>query len=204
MGFEKILYVDLGYYHGDAVEQAFYTSDRVMTIDFHYETRNMGDSWAKEHKGTGRIEDTSIFARRSTAGANGAAASRRRKGRGLPSGKAFVNVPLRKGCGDKLFICTANYTIQKVISSFTPTCVVVQCGTGSVAGDRYKEVSLSSRAIPAVIRGLRDLNVPMLLLGGTSGTNATIAARVWAHCTAAAIGYTDSQLAWDMRVPDHE
>jgi histone deacetylase 1/2 len=32
---ERVLYVDIDIHHGDGVEEAFYTTDRVMTVSFH-------------------------------------------------------------------------------------------------------------------------------------------------------------------------
>lgn len=32
---ERVLYIDIDIHHGDGVEEAFYTSDRVMTVSFH-------------------------------------------------------------------------------------------------------------------------------------------------------------------------
>lgn len=31
----SVLYVDIDVHHGDGVEEAFYTTDRVMTVSFH-------------------------------------------------------------------------------------------------------------------------------------------------------------------------
>ncbi|KAG1346830.1 putative Histone deacetylase 2 [Cocos nucifera] len=47
--FEHILYVDIDIHHGDGVEEAFYTTDRVMTVSFH----KFGDYFP----GTGDIRD---------------------------------------------------------------------------------------------------------------------------------------------------
>ena len=33
--FARVLYIDLDYHHGDGVEEAFYTSSRVLTMSFH-------------------------------------------------------------------------------------------------------------------------------------------------------------------------
>ncbi|CAH8267859.1 unnamed protein product [Arabidopsis lyrata] len=33
--FKRVLYIDIGFRHGDAVEEAFYNTDRVMTVSFH-------------------------------------------------------------------------------------------------------------------------------------------------------------------------
>ena len=32
---QRVLYVDIDIHHGDGVEEAFYTTDRVMTCSFH-------------------------------------------------------------------------------------------------------------------------------------------------------------------------
>ena len=32
---QRVLYIDVDIHHGDGVEEAFYTTDRVMTVSFH-------------------------------------------------------------------------------------------------------------------------------------------------------------------------
>lgn len=32
---QRVLYIDIDIHHGDGVEEAFYTTDRVMTCSFH-------------------------------------------------------------------------------------------------------------------------------------------------------------------------
>ena len=32
---KRVLYIDIDIHHGDGVEEAFYTTDRVMTLSFH-------------------------------------------------------------------------------------------------------------------------------------------------------------------------
>lgn len=32
---KRVLYIDIDVHHGDGVEEAFYTTDRVMTVSFH-------------------------------------------------------------------------------------------------------------------------------------------------------------------------
>ncbi|KAK9007863.1 hypothetical protein V6N11_074778 [Hibiscus sabdariffa] len=46
---QRVLYVDIDIHHGDGVEEAFYTTDRVMTVSFH----KFGDYFP----GTGDIRD---------------------------------------------------------------------------------------------------------------------------------------------------
>lgn len=71
--FPRVLYIDIDCHHGDGVEEAFYTTDRVMTCSFH----KFGDYFP----GTGTQQD---------------------KGRGRGSGYA-LNVPLKDGITDDSF-----------------------------------------------------------------------------------------------------
>ena len=34
--YDRVIYVDIDIHHGDGVEEAFYTTDRVMTVSFHH------------------------------------------------------------------------------------------------------------------------------------------------------------------------
>lgn len=44
-----MLYIDIDVHHGDGVEEAFYTTDRVMTVSFH--------KYGEYFPGTGDIKD---------------------------------------------------------------------------------------------------------------------------------------------------
>lgn len=68
-----MLYVDIDVHHGDGVEEAFYTTDRVMTCSFH----KYGDFFP----GTGELKDIGA-------------------GRGK---YYAVNVPLRDGITDESY-----------------------------------------------------------------------------------------------------
>lgn len=67
----RVLYIDIDCHHGDGVEEAFYTTDRVLTCSFHKQ---------KDYfPGTGRTEDV---------------------GKGKGKGYS-VNVPLLNGVTDE-------------------------------------------------------------------------------------------------------
>lgn len=70
---QRVLYVDIDVHHGDGVEEAFYTTDRVMTCSFH--------KFGEFFPGTGDIKDTGL-----------------RKGKHYA-----VNVPLRDGIDDESY-----------------------------------------------------------------------------------------------------
>ena len=48
----RVLYIDIDVHHGDGVEEAFYTTDRVMTCSFH--------KYGEFFPGTGELRDTGI------------------------------------------------------------------------------------------------------------------------------------------------
>ncbi|KAL1222116.1 Histone deacetylase 7 [Cardamine amara subsp. amara] len=50
--FKRVMYIDIGYHHGDGVEDAFYDTDRVMTLSFHKagDSGNIGDLGVHEGK----------------------------------------------------------------------------------------------------------------------------------------------------------
>ncbi|KAJ1962294.1 histone deacetylase, partial [Dimargaris xerosporica] len=50
--FPRVLYIDIDVHHGDGVEEAFYTTDRVMTVSFH--------KYGEYFPGTGELRDVGV------------------------------------------------------------------------------------------------------------------------------------------------
>jgi len=48
----RVVYIDIDVHHGDGVEEAFYTSNRVMTVSFH----RYGDFFP----GTGDVKEVGV------------------------------------------------------------------------------------------------------------------------------------------------
>jgi hypothetical protein len=48
----RVLYIDIDVHHGDGVEEAFYTTDRVMTVSFH--------KYGEYFPGTGELRASDI------------------------------------------------------------------------------------------------------------------------------------------------
>jgi histone deacetylase 1/2 len=46
---QRVLYIDIDVHHGDGVEEAFFTTDRVMTVSFH--------QYGEFFPGTGELRD---------------------------------------------------------------------------------------------------------------------------------------------------
>ncbi|KAG0476587.1 hypothetical protein HPP92_013428 [Vanilla planifolia] len=141
----RVLYVDIDVHHGDGVEEAFYTTDRVMTVSFH----KYGDFFP----GTGHIKDVGFGAGKYYA----------------------LNVPLNDGMDDESFRGLFRPLISKVMEVYQPDAVVLQCGADSLAGDRLGCFNLSVRGHADCLRFLRSFNVPLMVLGGGGYTIRNVA-----------------------------
>ncbi|XP_047147285.1 histone deacetylase 19 [Vigna umbellata] len=142
---ERVLYVDIDIHHGDGVEEAFYTTDRVMTVSFH----KFGDYFP----GTGDVRDIGY-------------------GKGK---YYSLNVPLDDGIDDESYHFLFKPIIGKVMEVFRPGAVVLQCGADSLSGDRLGCFNLSIRGHAECVRYMRSFNVPLLLLGGGGYTIRNVA-----------------------------
>ncbi|KAK6920649.1 Histone deacetylase domain [Dillenia turbinata] len=141
----RVLYVDIDIHHGDGVEEAFYTTDRVMTVSFH----KFGDFFP----GTGHIKDI---------------------GHGTGKNYA-LNVPLNDGMDDESFRGLFRPIIQKVMEVYQPDAVVLQCGADSLSGDRLGCFNLSVKGHADCLRFLRSFSVPLMVLGGGGYTIRNVA-----------------------------
>lgn len=142
---ERVLYVDIDIHHGDGVEEAFYTTDRVMTVSFH----KFGDYFP----GTGDIRDIG-------------------HGKGK---YYSLNVPLDDGIDDESYHSLFKPIMSKVMEVFRPGAVVLQCGADSLSGDRLGCFNLSVKGHAECVRFMRSFNVPLLLLGGGGYTIRNVA-----------------------------
>ncbi|GAA0138604.1 histone modifying enzyme [Lithospermum erythrorhizon] len=142
---KRVLYVDIDIHHGDGVEEAFFTTDRVMTVSFH----KYGDFFP----GTGHVKDVGVGAGKNYS----------------------LNVPLNDGMDDESFRTLFRPVIQKVMEVYQPDAVVLQCGADSLAGDRLGCFNLSVRGHADCLRFLRSFNVPLMVLGGGGYTIRNVA-----------------------------
>ncbi|OVA20789.1 Histone deacetylase superfamily [Macleaya cordata] len=141
----RVLYVDIDVHHGDGVEEAFFTTDRVMTVSFH----KFGDYFP----GTGHIKDIGVG----------------------PGKYYALNVPLNDGIDDESFRGLFRPIIQKVMEVYQPDAVVLQCGADSLSGDRLGCFNLSVKGHADCLRFLRSFNVPLMVLGGGGYTIRNVA-----------------------------
>jgi histone deacetylase 1/2 len=154
---QRVLYIDIDIHHGDGVEEAFYTTDRVMTVSFH--------KYGEYFPGTGDLKDI-----------------------GAGKGKHYsVNFPLRDGITDEAYEDIFKAVISRVMESFQPSAVVLQCGADSLTGDRLGCFNLTLKGHGKCVEFVKKFGLPLLLVGGGGYTIRNVA-RCWTHETAVALG----------------
>ncbi|MCJ1311048.1 histone deacetylase [Agyrium rufum] len=159
----RVLYIDIDVHHGDGVEQAFWSTDRVMTLSFHkYDKDNF-------FPGTGALDSTGPT-NPNNQGAHHA-----------------LNVPLHDGIEDEQYIKLFKDIVGPCINIYQPTAIVLQCGADSLGGDRLGCFNLNIRAHGACLSFVKTFNLPLLVLGGGGYTPRNVA-RLWAHETSLCIG----------------
>jgi histone deacetylase 1/2 len=143
--FPRVLYIDIDCHHGDGVEEAFYTTDRVMTCSFH--------KYGEYFPGTGTQQD---------------------QGRDMGKGYA-LNVPLRDGITDETFKGVFEPVVAKALEIFRPSVVVLQCGADSLSGDKLGCFNLTMHGHANCVKFVRNQDYPLILLGGGGYTVKNVA-----------------------------
>ncbi|KAL6764689.1 hypothetical protein V8C86DRAFT_2468167 [Haematococcus lacustris] len=154
----RVLYIDIDVHHGDGVEEAFLTSDRVMTVSFH----KHGDNF---FPGTGDSTDI-----------------------GIGPGKYYsVNVPLKDGMDDDSFEFLFKPILTKIMAQYQPGAIVLQSGADSLAQDKLGVFNLSIKGHAACHKYMASFGVPLLVLGG-GGYKIKNVARCWTYETGVLLG----------------
>jgi len=158
----RVLYLDIDVHHGDGVQEAFYLTDRVMTVSFH----KYGNYF---FPGTGEMYET-----------------------GAESGKFYsVNVPLRDGINDQAYYNLFQPIMQGVMDHYKPSCIVMQCGADSLGCDRLGCFNLTIDGHGECVKFMKKFNIPMMVLGGGGYTVRNVA-RCWTYETSIIVGETIS------------
>lgn len=172
----RVLYIDIDVHHGDGVEQAFWSSNRVMTLSFHkYDPM------------------TGFFPVTGDIGTTGPKNPRN------PGAHHALNVPLNDGVSDTQYKTIFQRVVSECVEHYRPTAIVLQCGADSLAGDRVGTFNLQVKAHAFCVAFCKRLNLPLLLLGGGGYTPRNVA-RAWTLETAIAIGCDNSL---DQNIPEY-
>jgi histone deacetylase 1/2 len=142
---KRVLYIDIDVHHGDGVEEAFYTTDRVMTVSFH--------KYGEFFPGTGELRDIGVGSGKNYS----------------------VNFPLRDGIDDKAYKSIFEPVIRACMDHYRPEAVVLQCGGDSLSGDRLGCFNLTMEGHANCVNFVKSFNLPTLILGGGGYTMRNVA-----------------------------
>ena len=170
----RVMYIDIDVHHGDGVEQAFWSTDRVLTVSFHkYDPENF-------FPGTGGLNTTGP-----TNPHN-------------PGAHHALNVPLNDGIEDNDYIELFKAIIGPCIQAYQPGAIVLQCGADSLGCDRLGCFNLNIRAHGACVSYVKTFGLPMMVVGGGGYTPRNVS-RLWAWETAICV---EADNVIDPKLPD--
>jgi len=146
----KVAYIDIDCHHGDGVQQAFYDTDRVLTISIH-------ESGKYLFPGTGFTSEI-----------------------GTGNGKGYsVNIPLHPYTGDDIYLEAFKTIVPRIIELFNPDIIVSQLGIDTHYSDPLTHLYLTVQGYSKVVETIKNLDYPWLALGG-GGYNLQAVSRAWA------------------------
>ena len=151
LGAERVVYVDIDAHHGDGVQNAFYASNRVMTVSIHQSGHTL-------FPGTGETTEA-----------------------GEEAGVGYaVNLPLAPGTHDAAYARVIDNAVAPLIRAFKPDVLVTQQGIDTHVDDPLTHLRLTSAGHTSAVAALGALSPGKWLAMGGGGYDLSAVARCWA------------------------
>jgi len=145
----RVAYIDIDAHHGDGVQKAFYTTDKVLTISIHETGRML-------FPGTGFEKEI-----------------------GKGEGKGYsVNIPMPPSSDDELFLYAFNEIVPSLLEKFRPDIVVTQLGVDSFYSDPLTHLNYTNNGYCKVIKKIKEIASKWIALGG-GGYDIANVAKAW-------------------------
>jgi len=145
----RVAYIDIDAHHGDGVQEAFYGTDRVLTISLH-------ETGEALFPGSGFEQEI-----------------------GAGAGKGYsVNIPLPPEADDEIFVHAFTETVPALVEAFRPDVVVSQLGVDTFRSDPLAHLNVTTNGFSRVVRIIKDLAPKWVALGG-GGYDIASVARAW-------------------------
>ncbi len=145
----RVAYIDIDAHHADGVQEAFYSTNRVLTISLHETGRTL-------FPGTGFEEEI-----------------------GEGEGRGFsLNIPLPPFSDDELFLLAFDSIVPEAVEKFRPDIVVSQLGVDSFRSDPLTHLNYTSNGFCDAVRKIKALSRKWVALGG-GGYDVANVARAW-------------------------
>jgi acetoin utilization protein AcuC len=157
---KRIACIDIDAHHGNGVQDAFYETDRVLTVSLH-------ESGETLYPGTGY--ETEI---------------------GTGPGAGYnVNVPLKSGTDDEVYLYAFESVVPPIVKSYNPDITFAIIGCDSHRNDPLAHLNLTSNGYKAAISSIRDTSSKIIALGA-GGYNIFKTAALWTLAWATFCGLT--------------
>jgi len=145
----RVVYIDIDAHHGDGVQEAFYASNKVLTISLH-------ETGSALFPGTGFEYET---------------------GEGEGQGYS-VNIPLPPSADDEIFVYAFNKVVPPLVDKFRPDIVVSQLGVDSFSTDPLTHLNYSHKGFCEVVKKIKEISPRWVALGG-GGYDVSNVAKAW-------------------------
>ncbi len=146
---KRVAYIDIDAHHGDGVQEAFYKSNRVLTISLH-------ETGYTLFPGTGFADEI-----------------------GEGEGEGYcVNLPFPPHTDDPLYVWAFEEVVPELVHAFQPDVLVTQLGVDTFYDDPLTNLDLSIQGYERVLKGIKGLAPKWVALGG-GGYNIYNVARAW-------------------------
>ena len=145
----RVIYIDIDAHHADGVQEAFYSTDRVLTISLH-------ETGSALFPGSGFEYETGEGA-----------------GRGYS-----VNVPLPPETDDELFVHAFTEVVPPLVDIFKPDVVVTQLGVDTFHNDPLAHLNITTDGFCRIVQMIKAIAPKWLALGG-GGYDMANVARAW-------------------------
>ena len=145
----RVVYVDIDAHHGDGVQEAFYDTDKVLTISLHETGENFFPQTGFAHE----------------------------LGKGKGYGYA-INVPFSPHSDDLIFEQAFRRVVLPLLESYRPDLLVTQLGVDSLRTDPLTRLECTTGAMEYAARAFLETGLPWAALGG-GGYDKMNVARCW-------------------------
>ncbi len=156
----RVAYIDIDVHHGNGVQNAFYDSNRVLTLSLHESGKTLYP-WSGFEDGIGI-----------------------REGRGYN-----INVPLLEKTDDEVYLYAFREVVPPLIGAFKPDIVFAEIGGDVHRDDPLAHFNLTSNGFKEVIEIIRDISPKVIATGG-GGYNMFKTAALWTVAWAVMCGLT--------------